>query len=109
MTDSTIIATRRTAGYHLRMSLASRFSARFYPVEDVLDEVVEDGGVELVDDLLAVALGQNQSGVAQLPQVPRDRRPRGGEVRRDLAGRARSIAQQAENLPTSRISEGFKG
>src|SRR6185503_4389784 len=50
-------------GYHLRIAFSPL--GRTGPLEQVVDHVLEYGGVELVDDLLAVALRENESGVAQ--------------------------------------------
>src|SRR5437868_5773533 len=42
-------------GYHLRIAFSPLGGTG--PLEQVVDDVLEHGGVELVDDLLAVALG----------------------------------------------------
>src|SRR5215510_3152582 len=103
------IATRKT-GYHLRIALSSGPAARrLHPIENVLDEVVEHRGVELVDDLLTLALGAHQLGVAQLREVPRHGGPRRREVLGDLAGRARPVAQEPENLPSRRVGQCSEG
>src|SRR5690349_5868003 len=54
------------------------------PVEQMLNEILKDGGVQLVDDLLAVALGEDESRVPQRAEVTRDRRPRGRKLFGDL-------------------------
>src|SRR5690349_5814955 len=79
------------------------------PVEQMLNEVLEDGGIQLVHDLLAVALGESESRVAERAEVTRDRCPCRGKLLGDLAGRLRPVAQQPEDLPASRVGERAKG
>src|SRR3954469_1543169 len=79
------------------------------PVEQMLNEILEDGGVQLVHDLLAVALGKDEPRVAEGAEVTRDRRPGSGELLGDLAGRLRAIAQQPEDLTTRRVCKRAKG
>src|SRR4029079_13681184 len=78
------------------------------PVEQMFDQVLKDGGVQLVHDLLAVALGEDESRVAERAEVTRDRRPRGRELVRDLAGRLGTVAQQPEHLQPGRVRESRK-
>ena len=80
-----------------------------HPFEQVVDEVLEDGGVELVDDLLAAALGENEAGVAECAEVAGDGGPGGWEVVGDLAGRARSVAEEAEDFAAGGVGEGAEG
>src|ERR1041385_4727690 len=93
-------------GNHLRIAFSSRFAARLHPVEYVLDEIVEHRGVELVDDLLSLALRKHEVGVAKLREMTRYRRPRRREVLGDLTRRARSVAQQAQDLAPRWIGQG---
>src|SRR4051812_3804868 len=79
------------------------------PVEQMLNEVLEDGGVQLVHDLLAVALGEDEPRVAEGAEVTRDRRPGSGELLGDLAGRLGTITQQPEDLPAGGVGERAKG
>src|SRR5918998_3819153 len=79
------------------------------PLEQVLDEVVENGRVELVDDLLPVPLREDEARVAQHGQVPRDGRPRRREALGDLAGGLRAVAEQAQDLTTGGVAEGAEG
>ena len=80
-----------------------------HPVEEMVDEILKDRGIELVHDLLAVALGENEPGVAQCAEVPRDGRPRGGEVLSDLAGGFGSVAKEVQDLAPRRIGERAEG
>src|SRR3982751_2944809 len=103
-----VASTTTDSGYHLRIALASRpaaLAARLDPFEEMLDEVVEYGGVELVDDLLALPLRDDQPGVAELTEVARDRRPRRREMLGDVTGRLRPVLQQAEDVPAGRVGE----
>src|SRR5690348_10562014 len=70
--------TTRTAGYHLRM-LASRWFGRPDPFEQVLHHVLEDCRIQLVDDLLPIALGEDEPRVTEHAEVARDGGPGGGE------------------------------
>src|SRR5690349_4376594 len=99
------IASRRMSGaYHLRTFPPS--SGRWAcPLHDLLEDIVEHGGVELVDDLLAVALGENEPGVAEHAEVARHGRPRGWEMLCDLARGARSVAEQLEDVASGRVSD----
>src|SRR6266567_1498055 len=102
-TAVSVARTTSTMGYHLRIAFSPGFGARLRPVEEVFDEVVEHGRIELIDDLLPVALRQNEVGVAQHGEVPRDRGPRRREAFGDLPRRARSVAQQAKDLAPGRV------
>src|SRR4051812_37230641 len=99
----------RVTGYHLRIALASALAARLDPFEEVLDEVVEDGGVELVDDLLALSLGDDETGVAELPEVPRDGGPGSWEMVGDFARGLRTVFEETEDVAAGGIGQGFEG
>src|SRR5687767_15620467 len=88
-------------GIHLRI-----VPPRAKPLDEVLDDVLENGGVQLVDDVLAVPFGQNQLRILEHAQVPGDGRPAGGEFPGDLTGRARPASKELENLAAGRIGEG---
>ena len=75
----------------------------------MLNEVLEDGGVELVHDLLAVALGENEPRLAKAGEVARDGRPRGGKVIGNLPGGLRTIAEESEDLAAGGVGEGAEG
>src|SRR6185503_12470298 len=117
--DMRSAATTKASGSHLRILATScaaatgRVVAAAFggadPLEQVVDEVLEDGGVELVDDLLAAALGENEAGVAERAEVARDGGPGGREVLGDLAGRARSVAEESEDLAAGGVGEGAEG
>src|SRR4030095_16983262 len=109
MAEAATLISTRTAGYHLRMSLPPGFAARRHPFQNVLDEILEHRRIQLVDDLLPVALRENEPGVAEHAQVARDRRPRRREVIGDVAGRARTIAQETQYLAARRIGQGTEG
>src|SRR5438477_12888463 len=99
----------RTAGYHLRIALASGFAGWLDPVEQVFDEVLEYRGVELVDDLLAISLGDDEPRIAQNGEMARNGRPGARKGLSDLPGRARPVAQQAEDVAPGWVGEGFEG
>src|ERR1700724_437845 len=81
---------------------------RFHPFHQVLDEILEHRGVELVVDLLSVSFRRDQTGVFQDAEVPRDGWPARVEPRRDLAGGARRGAEEPEYLATGRVGQRAK-
>src|SRR5690349_8080817 len=115
-TEKTIATRIRKGATSLRMLPSARTRPPWAailrgtnPVEQMLNEILEDGGVQLVHDLLAVALGKDEARVAKRAEVARDRRPRGRKLLGDLAGRLRPIAEQPEDLPAGRVGERTKG
>lgn len=93
---------------HLRMLASARLARALRganPLDQMVDEVLEHGGVELVDDLLAVALGENEPGVAEHAEVPGDRGPRRGKVFGDFTRCARSVAQELEDVAARGVGE----
>src|SRR5437868_6118299 len=82
---------------------------RPHPVEQMLNEVLEDGGIQLIHDLLAVALGEDEPRVTESAEVPGDGGPGGRELLGDLAGGLGSVAEQAENLASRRVGERAEG
>src|SRR5256885_644484 len=107
--------TMRIGASHLRIfpsAAGSRAAARLRrtnPVEQMLNEVLEDGGIELVHDLLAIPLGEDEPRVAERAEMARDGRPRRWKLLGDLTGRFRSVAEQVEDLPSGRVGEGTEG
>src|SRR3954471_4355857 len=95
--------TTSSQGYHLRIALASLRGTG--PLEQVIDHVLEHGCVELVDDLLAVALRENQLGVPQDREMARDRRPSGRKFLGDLPGGLRALPEELEDVATSRVGQ----
>ena len=91
------------------MAFASAFSSWAGPFEDLFDHVVEHGGVELVDDLLPLSLGDDQARVAELPEVSRDGGPGRGEVFGDVARCLWAVPEEAEDVAASGVGEGFEG
>jgi hypothetical protein len=65
----------------------------------VLDQILEDGGVQLVVDRLAFALGDDQAAGTKDGQMPRDGGPARLEVVGDLARGARARAENVEDPP----------
>ena len=61
-------------------------------------DILEHARIELVDDLLADARGEDQFRVPEHGEVPGDGWPGRVEVLCDLAGRAGSVFQQAEDV-----------
>src|SRR5262245_21938927 len=64
------------------------------PLHQMLHEVLEDGRVDLVMDLLAAPFGDDEAGVAEDREVARDGRPARVEARRDVAGGARGAVNR---------------
>ena len=62
------------------------------------DEVLHNGGVQAVDDVLAAALVVHEAGRLERGQVVADRRLGHVEVLRELAGGLVAIAQQLEDV-----------
>src|SRR5690349_10940166 len=62
-------------------------AARPGPVNQMLDEVLEDRRVQLVPNLLPAAFGRDETGVLQDGEVPRDGGPAGIKAGRDVARR----------------------
>src|SRR5689334_21636406 len=58
MAEMTIVTMTSDAGYHLRIALSSGLGPGLHPVEQVFDESLEHRRIELVDDLLALPLGE---------------------------------------------------
>src|SRR5688572_3443601 len=94
----------RSIGYHLRIGSSSVLGS--HPVEEILDELLDDCGVDLVDDLLPLALRQDEAGFAKHSEVARHGRPARGEVFGDGAGGLRSFAEEPEDLAARRVAEG---
>src|SRR4051794_26579557 len=72
----TITRRTTTAGYHLRIFVPSGAGwrprvafGRTYPFHQVIHDVLEDRGIELVDYLLSVALREDESRVAEDAEV----------------------------------------
>src|SRR5712692_10648568 len=81
---------------------------RCHPFQQVLDQILEHRGVELVVDLLSVSFRRDQTGVFQDAEMPRDGWPARVEPRRDLAGGPRRRAEEPEDLATGRVRQGAK-
>jgi len=75
----------------------------------MIDEVLKDSGVELVHDLLAVALGENEPGVAKRAQVARDGRPRRWKLVSDLAGGFGPVPEEAKDLAPGGVGQRTEG
>jgi hypothetical protein len=75
----------------------------------MLNQVLKYGRIQLVHDLLAVALGENEPSIAQRAEVTGDGSPGGREVLGDLAGALGPIAEEAEDLAAGGIREGTEG
>jgi hypothetical protein len=58
----------------------------------MLYQVLENRGVQLVSNLLAVAFGHHETGVSQYGEVPGDRGPARVESVCDLSRRERPVA-----------------
>src|SRR5712671_431358 len=91
------------SGIHLRIG-----SPRAKPLDEVFDDILKNGGVQLIHDVLSAPFGQNQIGVLKHAQVPRYCRPAGGELLGDFARRSRPRAQKLEDLTPGWIRQGSK-
>src|ERR1700694_1449617 len=88
-------------GIHLRI-----WSPRAKPLDEVFDDVLKHGRIQLVHDVLAIPLGQNQLRVLQHAEMTRDGSPAGAELLGDLPRGARSGAQKLEDLAPGWVGEG---
>lgn len=75
----------------------------------MLNEIMEDRAVQLIHDLLSIALGEYELGVPKRSEVSGDRRPCRRKVVGDLARALGAVAEQAENLAPGGIGEGTEG
>src|SRR4051812_27341669 len=69
-----------------------------HPPHEVLDEVLEDRGVELVVDRLAPALGHDEAARPEHGKVARDRRPARVKLGGDLTGCPGTFAKELEDI-----------
>jgi hypothetical protein len=72
----------------------------------VLDDFLEYRRVQFISDVLPVALGQYEVGVAKDAEVARDSSPGGREPVGDLARGARSGSEELEDLASGGVGEG---
>ena len=75
------------------------------PVEQMLDDFLEDSRVQLVAHVLSVALGEHEVGVAEDAEVTRDGGPGGRESIGDLARGAWSAFEELEDLASRGVGE----
>src|SRR5688500_4449344 len=94
----------RSIGYHLRMGSSSVL--RSHPVEQVLNQLLDDGRVDLVHDLLPLPLREDESRLAEYPEVARHGRPARGEVFGDGARGLRPLSEEPEDLSARRVAQG---
>src|SRR6185369_10705836 len=87
-------------GIHLRM-----LSPRLEPLDETFNHILKHGSVQLVNDLLSIALGQDQPRVLEYAQVAGDGWPAGAELVSDLARRAWPGAKQLEDLTAGWIGK----
>jgi hypothetical protein len=78
---------------------------RARPLNQMLNEVLKYGRIQLVTDLLPMTFGHDEASLTQHREMPGDRWPTRVELRRDFPRRERSIAQQAEDATTSLVGE----
>src|SRR5687767_16034537 len=99
--ENATAAATKNIGSHLRIGPPSRLG----PVEEMFDDFVEHRRVELVANVLSVALRKDEVAVAEDTEVPRHRGPRGREAIRDLARGTRPGTQQLQYLAPRRVGE----
>src|SRR5258705_2545960 len=87
-------------GIHLRI-----WSPRAKPLDEMFDDVLKYGGVELVHDVLPVSLGEDQTRVLENAQVARDCCPAGFELVGDLTRRPGPGAKQLQDFPAGGIGQ----
>ena len=74
-------------------------------VQEQFDDLLEHGGVHVVFDEFAFAFRNDQARGPQHRQMPRDGRPAAVEGVGDVAGRASSFPEQAQDAPAGGIGE----
>jgi hypothetical protein len=75
------------------------------PLDQMLDDVLEYSGVELVSNELSISRAEYQVGVTQHGEVPRYGRPARREFFGDLSRGPRSIAKHFENFSSGGIGQ----
>ena len=91
------------------VTVASGIAGRAGPVNQMLNQVLEDRGVQLVANLLPAPLGDDETGVAQHREVARNRGPARVEPIRDVAGGQRAVPQQRENVAPRLVGQCAEG
>ena len=84
-----------------------RIEARVPELLQELPQLGQSLGTRAVEAPGAVAPFVHEPGLLQQRQVLRDRRTRHVEVRRDLAGRELSVADELQDLPAARPAIAF--
>src|SRR5215216_4006775 len=101
-TEAAPAAAMRVGGSHLRSTLAIGASG-IDPTQEMFDGILEDRGVELVENARAIPLSGHELRIAKDREVPRNGRPRRREVLGNLTRRPRTRAQQAQDFASCRI------
>ena len=102
--DPAKAATMLAGAIHLRSTFAIGASW-LSPGEEVFNQLLKDGAIQLVANARSVTLRLHELGVSQHSEVARDRGPRRGELLRDLTRRARAAAQQAQDFAPRGIGQ----
>jgi len=74
-------------------------------IEQVLEKLLKDRGIELIANHRAFALGQDEARGAKDSQMARDGGPREREAGREVAGATRSVAERLEDRAPGWIGE----
>jgi hypothetical protein len=77
-------------------------------IQQVLDRILKDRGIELVPNELPISFGEYQLCVAQDAQMPGDGRPARGKVLGDLPRAHRTAPEQTQDIASRRIGERTK-
>src|SRR3954454_24205014 len=86
---------------HAAGASARRLPRRPDVFHEALNDVLEHRRVQLVMNLLPLAFGDDQVGIAQDGKVARNGGPARVEPRRDFPRRSRPLAEHAENVTAS--------
>jgi hypothetical protein len=75
----------------------------------MLDDVLEHGRIELVCDFLPATFADDEPGIPQHREMPRNRRPTRVEPVGYLTRRHGTLAQERQDLTTRVVGQGAKG
>lgn len=84
---------------------ASGASGRASPLDQMLNQVLENRGIQLVSNLLTMALGYDQASVAEHGKMPGDGRPARAEASGDISRSKGPITQQPEDVTSGLVGE----
>src|SRR4026207_2185625 len=83
---------------HLRIS-----PSLFCPVEDVGNQILDDGRIQLVLNAVSVSLRRDEPGISQHGEMTGHGWPCARKFLGNLAGAERAVSQHLNDLPSCRI------